>query len=232
MGELTAAIVHELAQPLTAVLVNAQAGLRALAAGQPDMDEMREILEDIAAADRRADQVIRNLRSLFKRGEPEHQPLQLNGLINDVVSVVVYDATLRDVSIVLDLAPDLPMVSGSRVQLQQVLLNLAMNAFEAMAEAVDRPRTLTLRTRTLDDKRVQIDVADTGRGIAPHVLDSIFKPFVTTKTEGMGMGLSLSHSIVREHGGDLRVENSADGGAVFHVVLPAVSHAGEGPASS
>ena len=221
MGELTAAIVHELGQPLTAILANARAGLRIIAANH-DAKEVRDILEDIVDDDHRASQVIQHLRSLFKKGEVEHRPLQFNTVINDVVSVVHADAGRRNVAIALDLAARLPLVSGDRVQLQQVLLNLVVNAFDAVADVTDRPRKVILHTRTLGEKYVQVDVADTGPGIAPEKLDSIFQPFVTTRPGGMGMGLSVSHSIVSAHAGRLWAENGPDGGAIFHLVLPAI----------
>ncbi|PYO01590.1 MAG: hypothetical protein DMD89_05620 [Candidatus Rokuibacteriota bacterium] len=132
------------------------------------------------------------------------------------------DAGQRNVSITLDLAPGLPLVSGDRVQLQQVLLNLVVNAFDAAADVADRPRKVILRTRTLGERFVQLDVADTGPGIAPEKLESIFQPFVTTKPSGMGMGLSVSHSIVGAHEGRLWAENDPEGGATFHIVLPAL----------
>ena len=125
-------------------------------------------------------------------------------------------------SITLDLAPGLPLVSGDRVQLQQVPLNLVVNAFDAPADVADRPRKVILRTRTLGERFVQLDVADTGPGIAPEKLESIFQPFVTTKPGGMGMGLSVSHSIVGAHEGRLWAENGPERGAIFHVVLPAL----------
>jgi two-component system, LuxR family, sensor kinase FixL len=228
MGELTAAIVHELTQPVAAILGNAQAGLRFIAPGTEDLDQVRDVLRDIVADDERAGQLIHRLRSLFKRGDVERRPLLINDLINDVVSVVLTDALLRDVAIVCDLAPRLPAVSGDRVQLQQVLLNVVVNAFDAMADVTDRPRTLALRTRTVGEDRVQVDVADTGPGIAPDRLDSIFKPFVSTKLSGMGMGLSVSRSIVRVHQGRLWAENNPDGGATFHILLPASPDRKEG----
>jgi PAS domain S-box-containing protein len=223
MGELTAAIVHELGQPLSAILSNAQAGLRGLASGKTDVNDVRDILEDIVADDQRAAQVMQHLRSLFRRGHVERRPLRLNQVINDVVRVVVRDAELRRMEIVTDLASELPLVSGDRIQLQQVLLNLVVNAFDAMAEVTDWPRQVILRTRALDGNRVQIDVADTGPGIAAEKLGSIFKPFVSSKAGGMGMGLSVSRSIVTDHEGRLWVENRPEGGAIFHIVLPTIT---------
>ena len=225
VGELTAAIVHELGQPLAAILTNAQAGLRLLGSGTHDLNEIREILEDIVAADHRAGQVIQHLRSLLRKGEAERRPLDINQVVNDIVSVVLRDAERRQMAVELDLAPLVPPVSGDRVQLQQVVLNLMVNAFDAMAGVMDRARRVTVRTRPLGSDRVQVDVADAGPGISADVLASIFKPFVTTKARGMGMGLSVSHSIVEAHGGRLWAENSPDGGAVFHVVLPSMAEA-------
>ena len=221
MGEVAAAIIHELGQPLSAILANARAGLRFIASGQ-DAKEVRDILEDIAADDQRADQVIQHLRALFRKGAAERQPLLLNDVVNDAVSVALGDARRKGVSIVLDLATPSPWVSGDRVQLQQVILNLIVNAFDAMATVTDRPREVTVRTRPLGTERVQVDVADTGSGIAAENLESIFKPFVTTKVGGMGMGLSVSHSIVSAHGGRLWAENAPQGGAIFHVILPSI----------
>jgi len=225
MGELTAAIIHELGQPLTAILANAQAGLRGLASGKTDVNDVRNILEDIVADDQRAAQVMQHLRSLFRRGNVERRPLQLNQLINDVLRVVGGDAELRRMVVVTDLASALPLVSGDRTQLQQVFLNLVVNAFDAMAEVSDRPREVIVRTLALDGNHVQVDVADTGPGIAAEKLGSIFKPFVTSKTGGMGMGLSVSHSIVIAHEGRLWAENGPEGGAIFHIALPTIADA-------
>jgi two-component system, LuxR family, sensor kinase FixL len=225
MGELMAAMVHEIGQPLSAILTNAQAGLRLISAGTHDTNEIREILEDIADADRRAAQVMERLRSLFRKGEVERQPLVLNQVISDAVSVVLNDASRRRVSIGLELDPRLLVVAADRVQLQQVLLNLVVNAFDAMGAVSDRPRKVTIRTRVADGEHVQLDVADTGTGIPPERLDAIFQPFVSTKAGGMGMGLSVSHSIIDAHEGRLWAENNPDGGAVFRIILPAISDA-------
>jgi PAS domain S-box-containing protein len=220
MGELTAAIVHEISQPLTAILTNAQAGLRVVGSDMREQAELADILRDIVADDQRAGQVMRNLRSLFTKGDADRLPLSLNAVIHDVMSVVSTDAQMRDVTVVLDLAPHLHRVAGDRVQLQQVLLNLLVNAFDAMVDVAGRPRTVTLRTRPVGPDQVQVDVADTGPGIAAPALGSLFEPFVTTKRGGMGMGLSVTRSIVRAHQGRIWAENSPEGGATFHIVLP------------
>jgi two-component system, LuxR family, sensor kinase FixL len=223
MGEMSAAIVHELGQPLTAMRANAQGGLRAIANGDFQLTEIRNLLRDIVADIRRTERIIQHLRSLFKNSEVEHEPVVINNVVNQVVSVVRGEARRRRVSIDVHVAPDLTVVSGDRVQLQQVLLNLIVNAFEAMADVADRPRHLTLRTRPLGDKRVHVEVADNGPGIAPERLASIFKPFASTKASGMGVGLAVSQSIVRAHHGRIWAENRGSGGAVFHIVLPRVA---------
>jgi len=227
MGELTASIVHEISQPLTTILSNAQAGLRSVGTGKAKMTTLGDIFQDIVAADMRANQVVRNLRSLFSKGKADNQPLQLDAVIQDVLSVVARDAQRRDVSIRVEMPTPVPGVCGDRVQLQQVLLNLIVNAFDALAGVVDHPREVTVRVRRLGAEEVQIDVADTGPGIATDTLESLFDSFVTTKPNGMGMGLSVSRSIVRAHEGRIWAENNQDGGASFHVVLPALSGNGE-----
>ena len=222
MGELSAAIVHELSQPLAAIRTNAQAGLGLIASGKHTESGLGEILEDIVLSDQRAGQVIQRLRSLFKKGDVERRPLLLNNLINDVMSLVGTNALLRNIVVHLDLAPRLLLVVGDRVQLQQVLLNLVMNAFDAMADAPDRAGRLVVRTRVHDGRWVQVEVADNGPGIQADKVGSIFDPFVTSKPTGMGMGLSVSRTVVRAHGGKIWAENDAEGGAVFRIVLPAV----------
>ena len=227
MGELTASIVHEISQPLTAILTNAQAGLRSVGSGKAKMTTLGDIFQDIVAADMRANQVVRNLRSLFSKGTTNNQPLRLDALIQDVLSVVARDAQRRDVSIRVEMPTPVPGVCGDRVQLQQVLLNLIVNAFDALAAVIDQPREVTVRVRRLGADEVQLDVADTGPGIATDALESLFDSFVTTKPDGMGMGLSVSRSIVRAHEGRIWAENNHDGGASFHVVLPALAGNGE-----
>jgi PAS domain S-box-containing protein len=226
MGELTASIAHELNQPLAAILSNAQAALLLMETGKAALGELHEIFEDIVADDQRAGAVIRHLRALLGKREIERRSLPVNGLINDVVSIVRGDAVQKRVSIVLELGSGLPEVEGDPVQLQQVLLNLVSNACDAMAENSERPRRLVLRTRKAKGNTVLVDVADTGSGIAPDQLKSIFEPFFTTKTNGLGLGLSLSHSIVIAHNGRLWAENNPDGGATMHMALPSIGPEG------
>ncbi len=227
VGELTASIAHELNQPLAAILSNAQAALLMMRTSSPQPDELREILEDIAADDKRAGEVIRHLRSLLGKREIERRQLSVNHLISDVMSIIRSDSLLRNVSVVLDLDEQVPPVGGDQVQLQQVLLNLVSNAYDAMADITERTRRLVLRTRRGDNKMVLVDVLDSGVGIAPDRLQSIFESFVTTKKSGLGMGLSLASSIVRAHNGRIWAENNPDGGATFHIALPTVE-SGEG----
>jgi PAS domain S-box-containing protein len=219
VNELTASLAHELNQPLAAILNNAQAALRFIERGCPDLNELKEIFKDIVADDQRAAEVIRSLRSMLKNGAAEHQTLLLNDLTADVASMVRNDAMMRKVSIALDFDSLVPLVQGDRVQLQQVILNLIFNAFESM-EASDRPAKLRIQTRAVDGEAI-LDVADSGPGIAADKIDSIFEPFITTKNEGLGLGLALSRSIVKAHKGRLWAENNPDGGATFHVALPA-----------
>jgi PAS domain S-box-containing protein len=220
LNELAASLAHELNQPLAAILSNAQAALHFMAGGTPDLKELQEIFNDIVAEDQRAAEVIRSLRSMLKKGASEHQPLMLNDLTANVVSIVRNEAMMRRVAVALDLDSTLPSIRGERVQLQQVILNLIVNAFESM-ESSDQPATLRIRTRAADGE-VILDVVDSGSGITADKLTSIFEPFVTTKNDGLGMGLALSQSIVTAHHGRLWAENNPEGGATFHMALPAI----------
>jgi signal transduction histidine kinase len=221
MGELAASLAHELNQPLTAILSNAQAALRFLAAPSPDLDEVRAILTDVVEDDQRAGEVIRRLRNLLRKGEVELLPLNLNHLTQEVVRLLHSDAIIRHVAIVVELDPDLPPVPGDRVQLQQVLLNLMLNGFEAMAERATEDRQMTVRTLRVDAKTIQVAVQDCGSGLDEDVLVRIFEPFYSTKSEGMGMGLSICRSILEIHGGRLWAANNLDRGATFYFSLPA-----------
>jgi two-component system, LuxR family, sensor kinase FixL len=220
VGELTASIAHEINQPLAAVLSNAQAALRLLEKDDLDLKELREIVNDIIADDQRAADVIRSLRSMLKKGAVEQQPLQLNDLIGDVVSIMRSDALMRNIFVSLDLGSQLPSVKGDRVQLQQVILNLIVNAFEAM-DSSEQPETLRIRTCEADGE-VMLDIMDSGPGIAIDGIDTIFEPFLTTKKDGLGLGLALSRSIISAHNGRLWAENNPEGGATFHIALPAI----------
>jgi len=219
MGELTASIAHELNQPLTGILSNAQAAQRLLDAPEPDLGEVRAILSDIVDDDRRAADVIQGMRDMLRKGESEMVHLDLNALVRDVLKLLASDRVIRDVTIALDLAPGALVVSGDRVQLEQVLLNLVLNAMEAVAEKVAGTRTVMVRTQAADGRGVLASVEDTGPGLRRGSQQMVFDPFYTTKKSGMGMGLAIARSIIEAHGGRIWAENSGHG-AAFRFRLP------------
>ena len=219
MGELTASLAHELNQPLTAIVSNAHAGERYLATSTPPLGELREILTDVAADAQRAGEVIRRLRGLLKKDTTRFLPLDLNELIREVVALTQTDALIRHHPIALALAPELPPVRGDRVQLQQVLLNLVLNGMEAMEPQPPAARQLSIQTLSAG-ATVHVGVADQGPGVPPEKLETIFDAFFTTKTQGLGMGLAISRSIVEAHGGRIWAENNPERGATFWFSLP------------
>jgi two-component system, LuxR family, sensor kinase FixL len=221
LGELSGALAHELNQPLTAILSNAQAAQRFLAAGVQHVDEVKEILDDIVEDDKRAGAVIRGLRVLLKKEEVTHHQLELNGVALDVLRLMRSDLVNRNVRWSTQLCPGLPLVLGDGIQLQQVLLNLVMNGCDAMAGNVGEDRRLEVRTARGEDGSVIASVSDRGRGIPPQDLERIFEPFVTTKAHGMGLGLSVCRTIVHAHGGRIWAVNNASSGVTVSVALPA-----------
>ena len=218
MGELMASLAHELNQPLAAIRSNAQAALRFLSASMPNLEEVRAALAEIVEDDRWASEVIRRLRMLARRGDGERARLDVSEILRDTLQLLRSEIIERSVSVELDLAPGLPPVVGDRVQLQQVVLNLLLNAIEAMTE--ESHRNLTVRTAEVGDT-VTMSVQDSGRGLGDAELERIFDAFYTTKPEGLGMGLSISQSIVETHGGRLWGRRNADRGMTFHFSLPA-----------
>ena len=220
LGELSSALAHELSQPLTAILGNAQAAQLILARDGCDLEEIREILDDIAADDKRAGEIIGRLRALLKKGEFQPRLLEANELIHEALKLMNYDLMAHHVRVVAELGVGLPSIRGDSVQLQQVLINLILNAVDAMSERAQNARTLTLGSCRLEDDSIRFSVADTGNGIAPGSEEKIFEPYHTTKPRGLGLGLSLSRSIVFAHGGRLWAENRPAGGAVLHFVIP------------
>ena len=222
MGELAASIAHEVNQPLGAIVGNADICLQWLTADNPKLDDLREALEDIANDGRRASEVISRIRSLVKKTEPQNRVLDLNGVVTEVVSLLNHEAQRRQVALLTDLAT-LPTVFGDRVQLQQVLINLAMNGIDAMSELSDRKPQLLLTTGG-HEKGVIVRVKDCGIGFKAGEAEQIFRPFHTTKSGGMGMGLAISRSIVEAHGGRLWAEANPDFGATFKFTLPAANH--------
>jgi PAS domain S-box-containing protein len=220
MGELAASLAHELHQPLTAILSNAQAAQRFLAADSTDLDEVREILADIIQDDSRAAEVIRKMRSLVKKEGIELAPIELPTIVQDVILLTRSDAMLHNIRVLLDVGPGLPPLRGDRVQLQQVLLNLLLNAFDAMQDCPANHREITVRAKR-DGGLVEVSVADHGTGLSADALDTIFQPFYTTKRDGLGMGLAISRSIIEAHGGRLWAKNNDARGAIFAFALPA-----------
>lgn len=220
LGELSGSLAHELNQPLTAILSNAQAAQRLLAADQVDAQELRDILKDIVDEDRRAGEVIRRLRALFKKSGTQFQRLSSNELIDEVLALSRGDLLTRNIEVITELTPQPVDTHGDRIQLQQVLLNLINNACEAM-DVAGSARTLTIKTAPSSDGYIQIFVIDCGPGIPAERMTRIFEPFYTTKQHGLGLGLSISSSIVMAHGGQLLARNNPDRGATFRVLLPA-----------
>jgi PAS domain S-box-containing protein len=220
MGAMAGSLAHELNQPLTAILSNAQAGSRFLADRTPNIAEVLEVLQDIAQDTKRAGEVIRQMRSLVKKDELRFDALDLNRVVHDVVRLLHSDTVIRKVQIVLDFQTDARPVRGDVVQVQQVMLNLLLNAFDAMKDVPEGERTVRVHTHQPNAGEVQIEVNDCGTGIPPKKLGRIFEPFQTTKLEGLGLGLSISRSIVEAHGGRIWVENNPDRGATFCFTLP------------
>lgn len=219
MGELTASLAHELSQPLSGILTNAQAAQRFLKMAPPDLVELREILADIVDDDKRAGEVIQRLRDLLRKSERSREPLELNGLIRDVVRLLGSDAVIRNVTCTLELHPAPVIVVGDRIELQQVVLNLLLNAMEAMVECDAQDRTIVVRT-TMELDAVHVAVQDAGPGLAEGAEQRIFEPFYTTKSSGMGMGLAIARSIVHAHGGQIWATTNSMRGATFHLALP------------
>lgn len=223
VGELAASIAHEIYQPLAAIGVNAAASLSSLEKPTPDLPLVREALVDIAMDGRRAADVIQRIRQHVTKSDPEKRPLDLNDVVQEALTLVRTEVSKAQASSRVELAPSLPMVLGDRVQLEQVIINLVMNGLEAMAGVNDRPRELVIRTETPQPGRVRVTVEDSGVGLDPGHVDQVFNAFFTTKPAGMGMGLSISRTIVETHGGRLWAIPNPVHGATFEFELPAAS---------
>ena len=220
LGELTASLAHELNQPLTAILSNAEAAQDLLESNAVNLEEIREILADIVEDDKRAGEVIHRLRGLLRKDSLDFTSLDVGETVSEVARLVSGDAALRNVSIRLELASDLPPARGDRVQLQQVVLNLVLNGLDAMRDSAAGDRTLVLRTARQGPHAVCVTVRDSGTGIDAAHLAHIFDAFYTTKPDGLGMGLAIARSIVEAHGGELVAVSNAEGGATFSFTLP------------
>lgn len=218
---LAGALAHELNQPLAAILSNAQAAQRFLKDDEPDIDEIREIVRDIIADNKRAGKVMHRLRGLLKRDSGQFEALNINHVIQEMLTFLRSDLVIKRLAVETELESDLPAVVGDRVQLQQVLLNLIINASDAMKDV--ECHRIVVKTRNDGDQTIEVAVSDCGHGLDEKDLDRVFQPFFTTKEEGLGMGLAINRSIIEAHGGRLWVENNPDQGATFYFTLPVIT---------
>jgi len=222
LGELAASIAHEVNQPLAAMVADAEASINWLAAAEPNLEQVRDALSTIVNDGHRAGEVIQRIRQLAKKTDPQREAVAINSMIEDMLPLLRPEVRRHDVSLRLDLAPNLRAVPGDRVQLQQVLINLVMNGIEAMASVGDRPPVLVIRSRPHEGDQVLVSVEDAGVGIDPNSVNQLFSPFFTTKPGGMGMGLSISRSVIEGHGGRLWATPNPIHGATFHFALPGI----------
>jgi PAS domain S-box-containing protein len=220
-GELSATIAHEVSQPLAAMVANANAALRWLAHATPDLDEARAALKRIADGGHRASEVIESVRAMFKRDSQEKAAIDFNDLIQDVLGLLRVELQTQGIVVQTGLTRPLPLALGHSGQLQQVILNLLRNAADAMGSVTCRARILTVKSTVYDPDGVLVSVEDSGTGIDPKHIDRIFDSFFTTKSEGLGMGLSICRSIIEAHDGRLWASSGVDHGSVFNVQLPA-----------
>jgi signal transduction histidine kinase len=221
MGELAATIAHEVNQPLAGILTNGNACLRWMAgveSSSPNLEEARQAVERMIRDGKRAGEVIARLRNFFKANAEDKTSLEINDVVEGILSLVGHELERNQVLLRIDLCDHLPTVQGDSIQLQQVLLNLILNAADALAEVADRPRELTITTRP-ESRGIRVEVKDNGIGIEKERLESIFQPFYTTKNHGMGLGLSISRSIIKHHGGQLTVHSDSGSGTTFSFTL-------------
>jgi signal transduction histidine kinase len=224
-GQLSASIAHEINQPITGIVLKASAALRWLAAEKPDVNKVRDVLTDIMGAGQRAGDIIIGIRTMFKKGEGAQMPINLNNLINTVLALLRLDLQKDDVRVAARLDEQLPSVTGDPVQLQQVILNLIVNAMDAMRPV--EPRVLKVQTSRSVSGTVRVSIEDSGTGISEPDRVRIFDPLFTTKGSGMGMGLSICRSIIENHGGKIWVEPTVGRGAIFQFELPSAGSASE-----
>jgi C4-dicarboxylate-specific signal transduction histidine kinase len=224
LGQLSGSLAHELNQPLGIILSNAQAAQHMLAGDAPDIPELREILADIVGEDLRAGEVITRLRALLQRGETRLLPVALNGVIEDVLHLLRSDLVARGVTVRTTFAEGLPDVAGDKVQLQQVVLNIITNACDAMAENLQKDRILRISTNLQSDS-VRVSIEDQGRGAPGGDVSRIFQPFFTTKSHGLGIGLSICRSIIAAHQGRVWAESNGTRGTTLHLQLQVIAPA-------
>jgi signal transduction histidine kinase len=220
MGELSASLTHQLNQPIGAILMNAEEIQRMLESAEPDLESLRAAVGDIIQDDLRATETIKGLRNFFRKSEAEKTQLYLREVVADVVRMVRSDSMLRNVSLAFEPPAERIRLAGDRIQLQQVILNLVLNAFDAVSENEDLREVSISMSANKDEARVA--VRDSGNGIDPVAIEHIFEPFFTTKPKGMGMGLAIARSIIKAHGGEISARRNPDRGSTFEIVLPAV----------
>ena len=220
MSELATSIAHEVNQPLAAIVTNGAAGMRWLGADPPNVERARESMTRMISEGNRASEVIKRIRTLSKKASQHKSPLEMNEVIQDVLALIGTELVKNRVVLNCELKPNVPRVTGDRVQLQQVLLNLVMNGIEAMADVTGRSRELVIQADVDDRGQVLVSVRDSGTGLDPQHLEQAFEAFYTTKAEGVGMGLSISRSIIEAHGGRLWASGNIGPGASFQFTLP------------
>ena len=228
MGEMAGALAHELNQPITGIVNNASAGRRFISKGRADLPKLDSLFEAVVSDGRRAGEIIRGIRGMVRKGEEVRGPVNLNDIIASVFGFVRSDALGHHCALVTEADPALPLVEANQVQLQQVLLNLVVNAIEAMRETPASERRVIIRSERESDSRIRVGVRDFGSGLPVEQPEQIFERFFSTKREGMGMGLPIAHSIITSHGGEMKAVNAEDGGACVYFSLPIVKERQEG----
>jgi C4-dicarboxylate-specific signal transduction histidine kinase len=220
MGELAASLSHEINQPLGAIVTNSEAGLRWLNRDEPDLNEARDAFSRVVRDAQRAGGVVRGLRALAKKSGPQVAKLDINDAIQEVLTLTRSESQRHGVVLRTEATSDDRPVFGDRVQLQQVLLNLIMNAVESMSAVTDRPKMLTITSQPIEPSGLMVAVEDTGTGLDPAIADRIFDSFVTTKPDGMGMGLSICRSIIEAHGGRISASPRVPYGTAIRFTVP------------
>jgi PAS domain S-box-containing protein len=223
LGEMSASITHEVNQPLAAIVTNSEAALRWLGRDVPDLEEARAAIGQVVKEGRRAGEVIRRIREFSKKVDPQMARLDINEVLEEAVTLLRHEALRHQVTMELELEWGFLPVRGDRIQLQQVIINLAMNGMQAMATVHDRDRMLVMRTHRQQSERVLVAVEDVGIGVKPEDADQLFNAFYTTKPGGLGMGLAICRSIIEAHGGRLWAEANVPRGAIFSFTMPAVA---------